>query len=255
MKFNLTKTVVAGTYEADPRITPPDPADIWDCSDYTNEKPDAPLQLLVSINLPEAVDAAKTVDFSFYVYDDENSLWKELPLALEKVGNNEIEKVGIMPGKIFCRVSGGTVASGNDIEVQAAIHYGYEGEVQLETDNIHVKVEAKIDEEYQFIDEEGSGVAINIAEILVANSELKNIAINFSAAPTTSEDLIIKHVSGAREVVLWKDDPSTLASPTDIIAILSDYNIIAGDMITITFANTDAVDWWVVGAARKHYDL
>lgn len=85
-------------------------------------------------------------------------------------------------------------------------------------------------------------IAINTTTAIAAEFKLLKVTCHFSAAPTTSENLIIKldSVAGsAYDTTLYSVNPS-LSSATDIVYIPDgELKFKTGDEIVVTFTNTD----------------
>lgn len=90
--------------------------------------------------------------------------------------------------------------------------------------------------------------AITASAAITADARLAYVALHFSAAPTTSQDLIVtlNSVDGAAyDTVLATIDPS-LASVTDFLyEPEGDLFLFSGDAIDVTFTNTDGVTYGV----------
>lgn len=85
-------------------------------------------------------------------------------------------------------------------------------------------------------------VALNTTTAVAAEFKLLKILVHFSAAPTTSENLVIKldSIAGvAYDTTLFSTNPS-LSAATDIAYLVEDgLKFKTGDEIVVTFTNTD----------------
>lgn len=93
----------------------------------------------------------------------------------------------------------------------------------------------------------GAG-AITASAAVTADARLAYVALHFSAAPTTSQDLVVTldSVDGLTyDTVLATVDPS-LSSLTDFLyEPEGDLFLFSGDAIDVTFTNTDGVTYGV----------
>jgi hypothetical protein len=85
---------------------------------------------------------------------------------------------------------------------------------------------------------------------------IDRLTLAFSAAPTTSENLIIKidSISGAAyDVELYNRDAASI-SLTDLVLTSDDFGampLAIGDILTVTFTNTDTRTWALTVALRE----
>ena len=89
--------------------------------------------------------------------------------------------------------------------------------------------------------------AINTTTVVAAVFRLKAVTVHFSAAPTTSENLIVKldaTAGVAYDTTLYKVDPS-VGAVTDIVYMPEGDGLLcaSGDEIVVTFTNTDTVTY------------
>lgn len=88
----------------------------------------------------------------------------------------------------------------------------------------------------------GAG-AINTTTAVAAEFRLVQVTCHFSAAPTTSENFVIKldsSLGAAYDTTLFTQNPS-LSAATDLVFIPDDsLDFFVGDEIVVTFTNTDA---------------
>ena len=104
------------------------------------------------------------------------------------------------------------------------------------------------------VESTGSGLIADSYTVEAGAYRVVSVAINFDAAPTTSENLTITlddKLGPQYDVLLYTLDPSA-ASTTDILwQPDQELMVVTGDKVTVDYANTDGNVFGVVFTVKR----
>lgn len=104
------------------------------------------------------------------------------------------------------------------------------------------------------VESTGNGLIADSYEVEAGAYRIVSVAINFNAAPTTSENLTITlddKLGAQYDVLLYTLDPSAAATTDILWQPDQELMVVTGDVVTVDFANSDANVFGVVFTVKR----